>query len=77
MSEFMGNIIGTYDAKEEGFSPGASSLHLPMTPHGPETEVFLKASNSDLVPVRYPENSLAFMFESVLMLKTTKFAMNG
>jgi homogentisate 1,2-dioxygenase len=32
MSEFMGNIAGTYDAKEEGFSPGASSLHLPMTP---------------------------------------------
>ena len=31
MSEFMGNIAGTYDAKEEGFSPGASSLHLPMT----------------------------------------------
>ena len=27
----MGNIAGTYDAKEAGFSPGASSLHSPMT----------------------------------------------
>jgi len=42
MSEFMGNICGTYDAKEEGFGPGYASLHSVMTPHGPETDVFEK-----------------------------------
>jgi len=42
MSEFMGNIHGTYDAKEAGFGPGCSSLHSHMTPHGPEAEVFEK-----------------------------------
>jgi len=40
MSEFMGNIQGTYDAKEAGFCPGASSLHSCMSGHGPENEVF-------------------------------------
>jgi homogentisate 1,2-dioxygenase len=45
MSEFMGNLAGTYDAKEKGFTPGASSLHSAMSGHGPEKEVFEKASN--------------------------------
>ena len=48
MTEFMGNIKGTYDAKEKGFIPGASSLHSTMSGHGPETEVFTKASLADL-----------------------------
>ena len=40
MSEFMGNIYGEYDAKPSGgFEPGCSSLHLTMTPHGPEAKV--------------------------------------
>lgn len=59
----MGNIKGTYDAKEKGFSPGCSSLHSMMTAHGPESEVFEKASNADLKPVKI-DGSLAFMFES-------------
>ena len=46
MSEFMGNIKGVYDAKEEGFSPGASSLHSCMAGHGPEEGVFNKASDT-------------------------------
>jgi len=33
----MGNICGTYDAKGLGFSPGCSSLHSTMTPHGPDS----------------------------------------
>lgn len=40
MSEFMGNICGVYDAKGKGFEPGCSSLHLPMTPHGPDSKAF-------------------------------------
>ena len=52
MSEFMGNIKGIYDAKEEGFSEGASSLHSMMTAHGPEHQVFEKASTMELKPVK-------------------------
>lgn len=50
MTEFMGNIAGVYDAKEAGFGPGSSSLHSAMSGHGPEKDVFLKASNADLKP---------------------------
>lgn len=50
MSEFMGNIKGTYDAKEKGFAPGQSSLHSAMSGHGPDEEGFVKASNADLQP---------------------------
>ena len=38
------DILGTYDAKEEGFGPGCSSLHSMMIPHGPESAVFEKMS---------------------------------
>ena len=76
MTEFMGNISGTYDAKEEGFSPGASSLHSCMTGHGPEGGVFDKASNAELSPFKTPEDGLAFMFESCYLLKLTDYAMS-
>lgn len=77
MSEFMGNIAGTYDAKEKGFIPGASSLHSAMTAHGPEKEVFDKASESDLAPMKVGEGSLAFMFETCYMLRLTKYALDS
>ena len=38
MSEYMGLISGTYDAKETGFVPGGGSLHNCMAAHGPDTE---------------------------------------
>jgi len=76
MSEFMGNIMGTYDAKQTGFSPGQSTLHSMMTAHGPELQVLEKASTAELKPVKYSEESLAFMFESSYMLKTTSFGMD-
>lgn len=74
MSEFMGLIEGTYDAKEHGFEPGGVSLHNCMSPHGPEAEVFEKASSEKLTPERY-ENTLAFMFESRYIIAPTKFAL--
>ena len=76
MSEFMGLIEGTYDAKEHGFVPGGMSLHNCMTPHGPEADVFEKASNASLEPQRY-ENTLAFMFESRYPIAPTHHAMNA
>ena len=74
MSEFMGNISGTYDAKEAGFGPGCSSLHSTMTPHGPEAEVFEKSSNAELKPVKL-DNTLAFMFETCLLFRIYKKAL--
>lgn len=75
MSEFMGLIEGVYDAKEKGFEPGGMSLHNCMTPHGPEAEVFEKASNAELIPQRY-DNTLAFMFESRYVIAPTQFALS-
>lgn len=72
MSEFMGNIAGTYDAKEKGFIPGASSLHSCMSGHGPEAEVFEKASNAELKPMFIGKDSLAFMFETCYLMKLTE-----
>jgi homogentisate 1,2-dioxygenase len=74
MAEFMGNIAGTYDAKEKGFVPGSASMHSCMSGHGPEKEVFEKASTKELKPEKVGEGSLAFMFESSYMMKFTNFA---
>lgn len=74
MSEFMGLVSGVYDAKEENFQPGGASLHNCMSPHGPETAVFEKASKVELKPERY-EDTLAFMFETRYLLQPTVFAM--
>ncbi|PLW82406.1 homogentisate 1,2-dioxygenase [Kineobactrum sediminis] len=74
MSEYMGLIEGIYDAKEEGFLPGGSSLHNSMSPHGPEAAVFDKASNAELVPDRY-QNTLAFMLESRYVMQPTPWAL--
>lgn len=76
MSEFMGLIEGTYDAKEHGFEPGGMSLHNCMTPHGPEADVFESASNASLAPQRY-ENTLAFMFESRFPIAPTEYALHS
>ncbi|TLU66848.1 homogentisate 1,2-dioxygenase [Thalassotalea litorea] len=76
MSEYMGLIEGVYDAKEHGFVPGGASLHNCMSPHGPEADVFEKASTVDLQPQRY-ENTLAFMFESRFVISPTAYALHG
>lgn len=73
MSEFMGNIRGTYEAKEKGFLPGGASLHSHMAAHGPEGEVFEKASNATLQPVKPNTDHLAFMFESYYTFKLSEF----
>lgn len=74
MSEFMGLIHGVYDGKTSGgFEPGGASLHTCMTAHGPESAVVKKARESDLKP-EYLGDTLAFMFESSYIFKTTEFA---
>lgn len=74
MSEFMGLIEGTYDAKEEGFVPGGSSLHNCMSPHGPEAAAFEKATQAELKPDRY-RDTMAFMLESRYVIQPTQWAL--
>ncbi|KAF7238124.1 Homogentisate 1,2-dioxygenase [Varanus komodoensis] len=77
MSEFMGLIKGTYEAKEQGFLPGGATLHSMMTPHGPDAECFEKSSTSKLEPERVAEGTMAFMFESSLSLAVTKWGLQS
>jgi homogentisate 1,2-dioxygenase len=75
MSEFMGLVLGQYDAKPEGFKPGGASLHNSYVPHGPDTEAFDKASNAELKPHKL-DATLAFMFETRWRLLPTSWALN-
>ncbi|MGA7885935.1 MAG: homogentisate 1,2-dioxygenase [Acidobacteriaceae bacterium] len=74
MNEFMGLVLGEYDAKAEGFLPGGASLHNCMSGHGPDAETWEKASKADLKPVKL-DDTLAFMFETGLPVRPTKFAL--
>ncbi len=76
MSEFMGLVLGQYDAKPEGFKPGGMSLHNCMVPHGPDLEAFDRASHATLAPHKL-DHTLAFMFESRWRFLPTEFAING
>jgi len=74
MSEFMGLIIGRYDAKAGGFEPGGASLHNQMSAHGPDVMSYRQASEASLQP-QHIENTLAFMFESRWIIRPTRFAL--
>jgi homogentisate 1,2-dioxygenase len=74
MSEYMGLIRGDYDAKAEGFVPGGGSLHNCMTAHGPDKTSFDRASAVELKP-QFLAGSLAFMFETRLVVRPTRFAL--
>jgi homogentisate 1,2-dioxygenase len=76
MNEYMGLIFGTYDAKAEGFAPGGGSLHNCMSGHGPDAATFEQASSATLEP-RYLADTLAFMFETRLVLRPAAAAMNA
>jgi homogentisate 1,2-dioxygenase len=77
MSEFMGLIFGEYDAKEGGgFAPGGASLHNCMSGHGPDQASYDKAVKADLKPVKI-ENTLAFMFETRMPIRTTEWAQSS
>ena len=76
MNEFMGLIFGVYDAKAEGFLPGGASLHNCMAGHGPDADTFERATNADLKP-NYLADTLAFMFETQLVVRPTEFAINS
>lgn len=76
-TEFMGNIMGKYDAKPEGFVPGSASLHSCMVGHGPDSNTYSIFSDKEKAPqgpIRMSKNDLAFMFESIYGMKLTKWA---
>lgn len=73
MSEYMGLIHGSYDAKDSGFIPGGSSLHNCMSAHGPDNTAYQKAISHSLQP-EYYDNTLAFMFESRQVWRLTAHA---
>ncbi|KAI9690695.1 MAG: hypothetical protein M1820_009899 [Bogoriella megaspora] len=76
MSEFMGLIQGQYDAKEGGgFQAAGASLHNVMSAHGPDAVTHEKASNAKLAPMKVGEGSMAFMFESSLMVGVTEWGL--
>ena len=76
MSEFMGLIMGEYDAKSGGgFQAAGASLHNVMSAHGPDAETHAVASAADLKPVKVGEGSMAFMFESPLMIGVTDWGL--
>jgi homogentisate 1,2-dioxygenase len=74
MNEFMGLIHGIYDSKAAGFLPGGASLHNCMSGHGPDVPTFEKASAAELQPQKL-ENVLAFMFETRMVCRPTRFAL--
>ena len=76
-SEFMGLIHGVYDAKAEGFVPGGASLHNCMAGHGPDAETFEKASRADTSAPHYVRDTMAFMFETRLPIRPTRFALEA
>ena len=65
MSEFMGLILGSYEAKEEGFQAGGASLHSMMTAHGPDSDCFNKASTDVLKPQRVADGTQVIQLKKV------------
>jgi homogentisate 1,2-dioxygenase len=74
MNEFMGLVHGVYDAKVEGFAPGGASLHNCMSAHGPDRATFERAVATELKPQKI-EDTLAFMFETRMPVRPTRFAL--
>ena len=74
MSEYMGLIEGSYDAKQGGFLPGGGSLHNQMNGHGPDLASYRMAISADLAPQRI-EGTMAFMFESRHVIRPTRWAL--
>ncbi len=74
MNECMGLIHGSYDAKADGFAPGALSLHSCMSAHGPDAISTERAIAAELAPQKI-DHSLAFMFETSQVLRPSAYAM--
>ncbi|KAG1652959.1 hypothetical protein FOA52_008495 [Chlamydomonas sp. UWO 241] len=76
-NEFMGLIKGVYEAKRDGFQPGGASLHLCMTPHGPDTATYEASIKESAEALLKLEGTLAFMFETHMTPRTTPQALGS
>ena len=79
MSEFMGLVGGSYDAKaggKDGFVAGGSSLHGCGTPHGPDCGLARRRARRRHVAPKKFDGGLAFMFETNAILRLTPFALD-
>ncbi len=76
-SEFMGLVHGAYDAKAGGFVPGGASLHNCMSGHGPDAASFDKASAADTTRPNHIVDTMAFMFETRLVIRPTRQALES
>ncbi|MFB9047747.1 MULTISPECIES: homogentisate 1,2-dioxygenase [Sphingobium] len=74
MSEAMGLIHGVYDAKADGFVPGAISLHNMMAGHGPDVATWEAASEAALQPHKI-DGTMAFMIETCWPYRPTAHAL--
>jgi homogentisate 1,2-dioxygenase len=77
MTEFMGLLYGSYDAKTTAFAPGGASLHSCMTPHGPDSTSYRKNVADPCTTPTKLDGGLAFMFETSCMLKLSNFALHN
>jgi len=75
-SEFLGLIKGEYIGKGGGFIPGSASLHNCMSGHGPDNDALERGRNAEAKPV-YLDNTLTFLFETQLVVRPTKFALES
>jgi homogentisate 1,2-dioxygenase len=76
-SEFMGLVHGVYDAKAGGFVPGGASLHNCMSGHGPDGATADRAAAADTSRPEKLADTMAFMFETRMVLRPTRQAMDA
>ncbi len=80
-SEFMGLVHGEYDAKDAsaggGFVPGGASLHNCMSGHGPDAASHAKAIAVDTTQPQHVVDTMAFMFETRLVIHPVKQALDA
>ncbi len=76
-SEFMGLIEGVYDSKADGFVPGGASLHNSLCGHGPDAATFERASHADTKQPQRVSDTMAFMFETRVPIRPTRFALES
>ena len=75
-SEFLGLIAGDYIGKGDAFGPGSASLHNCMSGHGPDTAAYERGRSAELKPT-YLDNTMAFLFETKLPVRPTRFALES
>lgn len=73
MSEIVIALAGTPESRARDYHAGSSHVHNPMVPHGPDPEIFDRASNIELGP--HHEDTMMVMFESVLPFSVTSEAL--